>query len=73
MKESGSSPADGRFGVILPGGHRKADNDAQELREQAEACRRAGQHDLARQLDAWAAQLEYGGSKPRSDGAVAPT
>src|SRR5918999_1936071 len=51
MKETESSPVDNRV-VAAPttGGHRKADNDAQELREQAEACRKAGQHDLARQL-----------------------
>ena len=74
MKESESSPADARFAaaVAITGGHRKADNDAHELREQAEACRKAGQHDLARQLEAWAAQLEYGGSKPRPGGPSAP-
>ena len=74
MKESESSPADARFvaTVAVTSGHRKVDNDAQELREQAEACRKAGQHDLARQLEAWAAQLEYGGSKPRPGGAIPP-
>ena len=74
MKESESSPVDARLAaaVAVTGGHRKADNDAQELREQADACRKAGQHDLARQLEAWAAQLEYGGSKPRPGGAIAP-
>jgi hypothetical protein len=74
MKESESSPADARVAaaVAITGGHRKVDNDAQELREQAEACRKAGQHDLARQLEAWAAQLEYGGSKPQPGGPVPP-
>jgi hypothetical protein len=74
MNESEKSPVEARVAAAVPvtGGHRKVDNDAQELREQAEACRRAGQHELARQLEAWATQLEYGGSKPRPGGAAAP-
>ena len=70
MKER-QQPAGKPTGSPLPGGlplggrgHRKADNDAQELRDQAEACRKLGQHDLARQLEAFAAQLELGGNKP---------
>jgi hypothetical protein len=77
--EERKQPADKPEGSALPGGfppggrgHRKADNDARELRDQAEACRRLGQHDLARQLEAFAAQLELGGNKPRKKPAEVP-